>query len=156
MHPGIYQKWKCARAAAEHGEHAGWHGSGKGESGKGESGYAASDRSFGVRRPLRFMAHRLELDDEQVQKLARILNDLKTERAQREVDHQRALSQIADLLAGEAFDRGAAEKALKSRLTAAERLEQAVLKALEETHAMLNPAQRTELAYMLRSGQLTI
>ncbi|MEO0813132.1 MAG: hypothetical protein AAFY60_09740, partial [Myxococcota bacterium] len=49
-------------------------------------GYWASGPGFGVRRPLRFMAHRLDLDDEQVGVLAAILNDLKTERAQAAVD----------------------------------------------------------------------
>jgi hypothetical protein len=37
---------------------------------------------FGVRRPLRFLAHRLELDEKQVAALAKVLDDLKIERAQ--------------------------------------------------------------------------
>src|SRR5262249_3446293 len=40
---------------------------------------------FGVRRPLRFLAFKLDLDPEQVTELARILDQLKTERAQAEV-----------------------------------------------------------------------
>jgi len=38
--------------------------------------------AFGVRRPLRFLAYKLELDERQVSELARILDELKTERAQ--------------------------------------------------------------------------
>ena len=45
---------------------------------------------FGVRRPLRFLAHKLELDDRQIGELARILDELKTERAQAEVDRPAA------------------------------------------------------------------
>ncbi|HRI09161.1 MAG TPA: hypothetical protein PKW35_15170, partial [Nannocystaceae bacterium] len=41
---------------------------------------------FGVRRPLRFLAHRLGLSDEQIAALARIVDGLKTERAQASVD----------------------------------------------------------------------
>src|SRR5439155_10425281 len=53
-----------------------------GEHGGGEFGGGA----FGVRRPLRFLAYRLQLDEEQVAALAVILNELKTERAQTAVD----------------------------------------------------------------------
>src|SRR5438552_8033200 len=59
---------------------------------------------FGVRRPLRFLAYKLELDDKQIEQLARILDELKTERAQSAVDDRRSLSEFADALAGEAFD----------------------------------------------------
>jgi hypothetical protein len=38
----------------------------------------------------------------------------------------------------------------------AKRLRAAVLKALEQVHAMLNPDQRAKLAYLLRSGVLAI
>ena len=61
---------------------------------------------FGVRRPLRFLAHKLDLDEKQITELARILDELKTERAQAAVDDRRALADFADSLAGEAFDAG--------------------------------------------------
>ena len=38
----------------------------------------------------------------------------------------------------------------------AARLKAAVIKALQQTHALLTPEQRQRLAYLLRSGQLTI
>src|SRR5882757_6651821 len=50
---------------------------------------------FGVRRPLRFLAHKLELDEKQVVEMARILDDLKTERAQAAVDDRRTLAEFA-------------------------------------------------------------
>ena len=59
---------------------------------------------FGVRRPLRFLAHKLDLDEKQITELVRILDELKTERAQAEVDDRRALAEFADAVAGEVFD----------------------------------------------------
>jgi len=54
------------------------------------------------------------------------------------------------------FDRAAVARALELRVQSAERLREAVAKALEQTHAMLEPEQRERLAYLLRSGTLTI
>src|SRR5262249_25166273 len=59
---------------------------------------------FGVRRPLRFLAHKLDLDERQVAELARILDELKTERAQAEVDRRRTVAAFADALSGDAFN----------------------------------------------------
>src|ERR1051325_9072677 len=59
---------------------------------------------FGVRRPLRFLAWKLGLDERQMAELARILNELKTERAQGAVDDRRALTLLADAAAGDTFD----------------------------------------------------
>lgn len=111
---------------------------------------------FGVRRPLRFMAWKLELNDAQVTTLAAILDGLKTERAQAAVDHRRSVGAFADALAAEVFDVDAASAAAEERVQSAARLKAAVLKALQQTHAMLTPEQRQRLAYLLRSGQLTI
>ena len=57
-----------------------------------------------MRRPLRFLAYKLELDERQVAELARILDELKTERAQAEVDRRRSLSGFADAVGGSTFD----------------------------------------------------
>jgi len=111
---------------------------------------------FGVRRPLRFMAHKLELDQKQVEQLARILDELKTERAQAAVDERRSLSEFADAVAGESFDAAKAGAAADRRVDSAKRLRDAVVRALEQTHAMLNPEQRARLAYLMRSGALVI
>jgi Spy/CpxP family protein refolding chaperone len=111
---------------------------------------------FGVRRPLRVMAHELGLNDEQVERLARIIDELKTERAQAAVDERRSLGLIADALAGVDFNRAKVEEALGLRVRSAERLRDSVLGALSDTHAMLQPEQRKKLSYLLRSGLLTI
>jgi len=111
---------------------------------------------FGVRRPLRFLAHRLGLDEPQVAALARILDELKTERAQAEVDRRRTLATFADALSGEAFDTAKATEAGDMRVKSAERVREAVLKALREIHAVLRPDQRLQLAYLIRTGTLAV
>ena len=111
---------------------------------------------FGVRRPLRFMAHKLELDEAQMKVLARILDELKTERAQARVDEKRTISAFADALDDDTFDEARATEGAQGRVETAERLKKAVLKALKDTHGMLDQDQRSRLAYMLRSGILTI
>jgi Spy/CpxP family protein refolding chaperone len=115
------------------------------------------DRSaFGVRRPLRFLAHKLDLDDKQVAALVRILDELKTERAQAAVDDRRSLAEFADAVAGETFDAAKATGAGERRVQSAARLRDALVRALGEIHALLNPEQRERLSYMLRTGILTV
>ena len=109
-----------------------------------------------MRRPLRFLAYKLELREEQVAELAKILAELKTERAQAEVDERRTLGAFADAVAGGAFDGSRATEAGRLRVTSAERLRDAVLRALERIHAILDPDQREQLAYLIRTGRLTL
>src|SRR6266480_3900636 len=80
------------------------------------------EEGFGVRRPLRFLAHKLELDEKQVVLLARILDELKTERAQAAVDDRRSLADFADALAGEQFDSAKAGDGADRRVESARRL----------------------------------
>ncbi len=109
---------------------------------------------FGVRRPLRFLAHRLELNDTQITALARVLGDLKTERAQAAVDSRRALAEIADAIGSESFDGAKAQSAGERRVKSAERLRDAVVLALREIHAILTPDQRQRFAHLIRTGSL--
>jgi hypothetical protein len=112
--------------------------------------------AFGIRRPLRFLAYKLGLDERQVGELARILDDLKTERAQAEVDGRRATAAFADAISGERFDSERASGGGTIRVTTAEHLRDAVTKALERLHALLEPEQRERLAYLIRTGTLQI
>jgi Spy/CpxP family protein refolding chaperone len=105
---------------------------------------------------LRFLAQQLGLDDKQVAEFARILDELKTERAQAEVDRRRTVSAFADAVAGEAFDAAKANEGGDLRVRSAERLWAAVLKALGQIHAALNPEQRSRLAYLIRTGTLAM
>lgn len=111
---------------------------------------------LGVRRPLRFLAHKLELEEPQVERLAITLDRLKTERAQAEVDQRRRTGSIADAFASPTLDVASLASASAEQLKSAERLESAVQRALTEIHAMLDDDQRRKLAYLLRTGMLTI
>src|SRR5262245_47326573 len=111
---------------------------------------------FGVRRPLRFLAHKLDLDEDQIKRLAQILDELKTERAQAAVDSRRTLAAFADAVSGANFDEGKAAAGANLRLDGAERLKEAVLDALRKLHALLRAEQRDQLAYLIRTGRLSL
>ena len=153
MHPGMWSFWKAARAAAACGAGPGVHGH---EHGFEASGDDELGMGFGVRRPLRFMAYKLGLDEAQVGQLAQLIAELKTERAQVAVDDRRTLGAFADALGGDSFDGAKAKEAAEARVRGAERLRDAVLRTLQRTHEILRPEQRARLAYLLRTGALTI
>jgi Spy/CpxP family protein refolding chaperone len=163
MHPATLYWWKYARRQ-RHAEWGAWAGCGPAAHGGGWDRYEASGRhhgdyaggAFGVRRPLRFLAYKLELDDTQIVELARILDELKTERAQAEVDGRRTVSALADAVAGDTFDAGKAAEGAALRVKSAERLRDAVVSALNRIHALLEPEQREKLAYLIRTGALSI
>jgi Spy/CpxP family protein refolding chaperone len=112
--------------------------------------------AFGVRRPLRFLAHKLDLDEKQISALVRILDELKTERAQAAVDDRRSLGEFADAVGDEAFDAAKAASAGERRVQSAARVRDTLIRSLKEIHGLLTPEQRERLSYMLRTGILTV
>ncbi|HVZ87961.1 MAG TPA: Spy/CpxP family protein refolding chaperone [Polyangia bacterium] len=156
--------WGCSPAEGPHGggpqgggRHGfGRHGHGHGGDDDGAEGEGFGGGAFGVRRPLRFLAYKLELDEKQVTELARVLDELKTERAQAEVDRRRSLSGFADAVAGAEFDAARAKDAAALRVATAERLRDAVTAALGRLHALLDNDQRERLAYLIRTGVLAL
>jgi Spy/CpxP family protein refolding chaperone len=162
MHPGMVSWWHAQRAGMSSPYSCGgggppWGGGGGGgDYGEGGGGYGDGGGGFGVRRPLRFLAYKLELDERQVAELARVLNELKTERAQAEVDRRRTVAALADAVAGSAFDGAKAQEGGALRVSSAERLRDAVLKALQQIHGLLDDDQRKRLAYLIRTGTLAI
>lgn len=170
MH-GLVSWWHAQRAGMSHSHsqpmafgcgpthghghgHGDWHGGdgGGGDFGDGDGGGGG----FGVRRPLRFLAYKLGLDERQVTELARVLNELKTERAQAEVDRRRTVAAFADAVAGDSFEAGKATEGGNLRVASAERLREAVVKALQQIHGLLDQEQRKRLAYLIRTGTLVI
>ncbi|HVP14187.1 MAG TPA: hypothetical protein VMS88_01510 [Terriglobales bacterium] len=111
---------------------------------------------LGVRRPLRFLAWKLGLAESQISELAGILNALKTERAQAEVDDRRALALLADAAQSDPFDASRAAEAGRLRTQATERVQKQVIESLGRIHARLEPEQRARLAYLLRTGALVM
>lgn len=180
MHPAFYWWWKnvrsgerarCEESASADGcgpracGPGGFGGRGFGRGGGpghgGPGGGGGGDDPFGggpfgVRRPLRFLAVKLELREEQVEELAKVMNELKAERAQAEVDHQRTIAAFADALEREAFDDARAAEGGALRVSSADRLRDAVVKALGRIHGLLDEAQRKKLAYLIRTGTLTL
>jgi Spy/CpxP family protein refolding chaperone len=170
MHPGFYYWWKgrhgggdCGGEHAEYEERGHGHHHGHGdhrqhwrEFAERMAGHDHGGSEFGVRRPLRFLAYKLELDEKQVGELARVLNELKTERAQAEVDQRRTTAAFADAVGGAGFDDTKATEGAQQRVQSAERLKTAVVKALREIHAVLSEEQRAKLAYLIRTGVVTL
>jgi Spy/CpxP family protein refolding chaperone len=164
MYPGTMHWWLRRRWEADCRPHAGCGSRSRSERweapprGRWREQHAAPGEGaeFGVRRPLRFLAFKLGLDEHQVGELARILNALKTERAQAEVDARRAMAGLADAVAAASYDAQVASEAATVRVRSAERLREAVTKALGELHALLDPEQRARLAYLIRTGTLQV
>lgn len=151
MHPRMMEMWRGAHAGAcGCRTHRGTPWGAVRE----HRHYADEGAGLGVRRPLRFLAYRLELDDAQVAELAAIISDLKTERAQAAVDDRRALTGLADAVAAETFEPARAGEAAAQRTRATEKVQEAVVRALQRMHALLRPEQRSRLAYLLRTGAL--
>lgn len=164
MYPGFIPFWQrrrssCASsipfgagvAAAEMFFSPRWHG---GFEGGGEAeGLGAG---FGVRRPLRYLAFKLNLSESQMAELAAILDELKIERAQAALDARRSTSALADAVSSGSFDDARAAEAGASRVRSAERLRDSVTRALKRIHAILDDEQRKKLAYLLRTGVLTV
>jgi Spy/CpxP family protein refolding chaperone len=111
---------------------------------------------FGVRRPLRFLANKLELSEAQMGDLARIIDELKTERAQAEVDQRRTVAAFADALEGASFGDARAKEGGDLRVKSAERLRDAVVTALSRIHALLDEEQRKRFAYLIRTGVISL
>jgi len=145
-----------AGAGADGTEHAGEGGWQAGPWGHHGGGDDFSGGAFGVRRPLRFLAFKLNLSEQQVGELAKILDELKTERAQAAVDDRRTVAAFADALGLEKFDEAKAKEGGGLRVKSAERLRDAVSAALGKIHGLLDSGQRAQLAYLIRTGVLSI
>jgi Spy/CpxP family protein refolding chaperone len=142
--------WGHRCGHGRHGRH-GWHHMGHGFHGTDDGG-----GSFGVRRPLRFLAHKLELNDEQVGQFAAILDRLKTERAQADVDYRRRTASLAEAFESSSFDAAKVDAANAEQASSADRLRTSVKQALQQMHALLDVEQRKKFAYLLRAGVLAI
>ena len=105
------------------------------------AGHAADDRARHL-----FGAERGELD-----RVEEALDE--TDAA---VDERRTTSALADAITAESFDDAKASEAGQDRVKSAERLRDAVVRALKQIHALLDDEQRRRLAYLLRTGTLSI
>ncbi len=112
--------------------------------------------NFGVRRPLRYLSYQLDLDESQRRQIAAALDSLKIEREQAELDEKKMLSELADLVDAGGGDGGldtdAVKTALSARVRSSEQLQKRTAKALKQIAEVLDPDQRQEFAYLIRTG----
>ena len=118
-----------------------WHGRGAG---------------FGVRRPLRYLSHHLDLDESQVRRMAAVLNTLKTEREQAAVDEKRSISAIAELMAEGTPTLDEVREALSGRVRAAEKLNEETARAVVAVADFLDDDQRDEFINLLLTGSISL
>ena len=111
---------------------------------------------FGIRRPLRHLTWKLDLDESQAREMADILARLKTARAQSRVDRESSVNDVAQAFNAEDFDEDAAAEAIERRKASVGNQEDSVLEALRRIHELLDADQRAEFAYLLRSGSLEL
>jgi LTXXQ motif family protein len=159
MHPAVIYWWKNSRREESCGIPLGCGPSGQSdffEARHPSEGYAGAVSAFGVRRPLRFLAHKLQLRDDQIAQLAAILDALKIERAQAAVDDRRTVAALADAIEGGTFDEPKAREAGALRVKSAGALSEAVVKALGKIHGLLDAEQRARFAYLIRTGAVIL
>ena len=116
----------------------------------------SSGPMFGVRRPLRHLAWKLNLSEAQVRLLVDVLDKLKTGYAQARLDQDRSTSAVAAVFSAAEFDNDNVSAALNTRTRANETLNQELLAAVRAIFELLNAQQRLEFAYLLRSGAFTL
>jgi Spy/CpxP family protein refolding chaperone len=116
--------------------------------------------SFGVRRPLRYLSYQLDLDESQRRQIAAALDSVKLEREQAELDEKKMLSELADLVdagGGEnGLDTDTLKSALSARVRSSEQLQKRTAKALKQIAEVLDPDQRQEFAYLIRTGEFRV
>lgn len=133
-----------------------WYSHREHKSGRGGHRRAGS---FGVRRPLRYLSYQLDLDESQRRQIAAALDAVKIEREQAALDEKKMVSDVADLVGAEAdagLDTDALKEVLSPRIRASERLQKRIAKALKQIVEVLDPDQRQEFAYLLRTGDFRI
>ncbi|XOV83000.1 MAG: hypothetical protein ACFHXK_19370 [bacterium] len=114
-------------------------------------GHHGGGSYFGVRRPIRYLAYQLDLDDRQTRKIAAVLDRLKVEREQARLDEARTVIDIASMVTHPDLSVDMLKDALGPRVSSAEQLQIAVAKAMHEIVCELDPEQREDFAYLLNS-----
>lgn len=132
--------WRRGRGPGHHG------------GGPGPGPHRHHGGPFGGRRPMRFLARRLNLSDDQFRKVAAILSSLRVARQQAAVDRQRAMAHYATAMEADALDPAALDAAQAQQAAAAKAQHEAMAEALAGLHALLDDEQRAELSLLLREA----
>jgi hypothetical protein len=128
---------------------------------RGRRGHRSGN--FGVRRPLRYLSYQLDLDESQRRQVAAALDSVKIEREQMALDEKKMLSELADLVhdggaedAELVLSTDALKETLSARVRSNEQLSMRIAKALKQIVEVLDPDQRQEFAYLIRTGDFRI
>ncbi len=116
----------------------------------------SSGPTFGMRRPLRHLAWKLNLSEAQIRDVVEVLDRLKTAYNQARLDQDRSTSDVAAVFTGAEFDAERVTAALANRTRATEVLNLDLLAATRRIFELLNEEQRREFAYLLRSGAFVL
>jgi hypothetical protein len=112
--------------------------------------------SFGVRRPLRYLAHNLDLDEHQVRRMATVLNQLKTEREQAALDEKRTIAGLAALMETGTPTLEDCRTELAGRTRATEQLNEETAKSIVAICELLDDDQRAEFVNLMLTGDFTL
>lgn len=128
---------------------------------RGRRGHGSG--SFGVRRPLRYLSYQLDLDETQRRQVAAALDSVKIEREQMALDEKKMVAELADLVYDDATNESqdklstdTLKETLATRVRSSEQLQKRTAKALKQIVEVLDPDQRQEFAYLIRSGDFRI
>lgn len=118
--------------------------------------YKGGSAGFGIRRPLRYLVHRLDLDDSQTRRMAAVLNQLKTEREQAQLDEKRTVTAVAELMSEDTPTLDEVQAALKPRIDSVEKLNTEVAKAVVAISDFLDEDQKDEFVSLLLAESITL
>ena len=111
---------------------------------------------FGVRRPLRYLAHHLDLDESQTRRMASVLNQMKTEREQAKLDEKRTVSALAALMSERTPTLDEVKGVLEPRVRSTERLNLETAKAVAAISDFLDEDQKDEFINLLLTGSISL
>jgi len=145
----------------DHARHAGNGQGGEGAQRDGAGNSGSRDAQGGgsrdmsmpshdVRRTLRVLVTELGLDDEQTLVVARVLDQLRCQHAESEIEQWRSNGALSDALAAGKLDRAALDASHATVIRATERMCEIRAAAAEQLFAALDAEQRKKLAYAIR------
>ena len=109
-----------------------------------------------MRRPLRYLSYQLDLDESQRRRIAAVLDRVKVEREQSALDDKKMVGDLADLIEKPELSLSSLEDALTARVRSTEQLSKTIARGLSDIVEVLDPDQREEFAYLVRTGTFTI
>jgi Spy/CpxP family protein refolding chaperone len=112
--------------------------------------------SFGGRRPLRYLSYQLDLDEPQRRQIGAVLEEVKVEREQADLDEKKMVASLAEQIGKPEVTADSLKHTLSSRVRSTEQIQAIIAEALEKIVGILDADQREEFAYLLRTGAFRV